>query len=146
VDPAWERSDLLGRPAEADDGRIYVPNPGEGSVLVVAADGSSQESFGHRGTKRGEFAFPVGVTIGPKGIVLVLDRMKHSVLVFGPDNVFQGEFSRFGFGPGDLYFPMGIAALPDGRVYVAQGFQGRVQVFRLGDATPPDSGAAPGGR
>jgi len=135
VDPAWERSDLLGRPAEAADGRIYVPNAGSGVVHVVEADGSSHTSFGRRGTKRGELAFPVGVAFAPGDVVLVLDQMKHTILVYDAACRFVTELGRFGFSAGELYFPVAIAAGPDGRVYVAQGFEGRVQTYRLADSS-----------
>jgi DNA-binding beta-propeller fold protein YncE len=131
VDATWERADLLGRPAAAEDGRIYVPNAGLGIVDVVAPDGASHETFGRKGTKRGELAFPVGVAFLPDGGVLVLDQVKHTLLGFDPTHRFVDEFATFGFRPGDLYFPVGVAAARDGRVYVAQGFEGRVQVFRL---------------
>ena len=149
-DPTWERADLLGRPVEGPDGRIFVANAGVGQVLVVQGDGSSQTSFGSRGTKRGELAFPVSVAIAPKGMLLVVDRMKHSVLVFDSGLRFVTEFGHAGFAPGDLYFPASADAAPDGRVWVAEGFQGRVMLYRLEDpadsgrpSPPPDASATP---
>lgn len=132
-DPSWERSDLLGRPAEAPDGSIHVPDAGRGFVVVVAADGSRQTVFGSAGAKRGELAFPVGVAFAPGGLILVLDQMKHTVLLFDADHQFVNEVGGVGERPGELYNPVGIAGGPDGRVYVSQGFQGRVQVFRLAE-------------
>jgi DNA-binding beta-propeller fold protein YncE len=146
VEPSWERADLLGRPAESPGGRIYVPNPGVGAVEVVEADGSGHVTFGSRGTKRGELMFPVGVAFGPGGLVLVLDRGKQCVVGFDPAHQFAGEFGRFGLRTGELYFPVAIAAAGDGRVWIAQGFEGRVQIFRLGEpdsAEPALGGAKP---
>ncbi|HMB68187.1 MAG TPA: hypothetical protein VKU85_02710, partial [bacterium] len=130
-DPDWERADLLGRPAEAPDGTLYVPHGGLGAVLAVGADGAPTGEFGASGTKRGELAFPVAVAVGTGGNVLVLDRVRHAVLVYGPDRRYRTEFGHVGYSPGDFYHPLGLAAAADGRTWVAQGFEGRVQQFRL---------------
>jgi DNA-binding beta-propeller fold protein YncE len=129
--PEWERADLLGQPAEAGDGRIYVPSADRGAVFLVSSDGRSDGAFGSHGTKRGELASPVGVAFAPDGHVLVLDQMRHVVLVFDSDHRFVTEFGHVGSGPGDFYFPLAIAAASDGRVFISQGFEGRVQVFRF---------------
>jgi DNA-binding beta-propeller fold protein YncE len=139
ADPALERSDLLGRPAEASDGTIYVPSAGLRMILVVSGDGRLMTSFGVPGIKRGELSFPVAVTIGPDQKILALDRMRHRILVFDSSHNFLGESGRLGFAPGDLYHPLAIAGSPDGRVYVAQGYKGRIQVFRV-----LDTASAPG--
>jgi DNA-binding beta-propeller fold protein YncE len=128
-----ERSDLLGRPAEEDDGSILVPDARGGIVLVVSADGEVLPSFGVRGVKDGELAFPVAVAFGPQGEILVLDQMKHKILLYSAERVWLAEFGSVGFVPGTFYNPLGIAAAPDGRVFVAQGYEGRIQVFRLTD-------------
>lgn len=136
ADTTSDRSDLLGRPAEAPDGSIYVPAAGLRTVFVVSSDGQSTTSFGSPGAKRGELAFPVGVAFGSDGRVFVLDRMRHRILIFDSDHKFLGESGRLGFAPGQLYHPLAIAASPDGRVYVAQGFKGRIQVFRTLETAP----------
>jgi outer membrane protein assembly factor BamB len=138
-----ERADLLGRPAEAEDGRIYVPNPAAGTVEVVEPDGSSHATLGRRGTKRGELAFPVGVAFAPGGVVLVLDRLKHSIVAYDADRRFVKEYGTYGFAPGSLYYPSAIGTFPDGRVYVAQGYQGRVQVFRFQDEADDSAPSEP---
>ena len=143
VEPTWERSDLLGRPAEAADGRLYVPNAGSGMVEVVTADGSSQVSFGRRGTKRGELAFPVGVAFGKGNLVLVLDRMKQCIVCYDTTQRFVVELGKYGLRTGEIYFPSGIAAGTDGRVYIAQAYGGRVQVFRMEDEASPEAAPPP---
>lgn len=131
-----EMQDLLGRPAEAADGRIYIPGGRLRRVLVLSTDGQPLTTFGVPGAKRGQFTFPVGVAFGPDAAVLVLDRMRHRVLVFDASHKFQGEYGRMGEAPGSLYHPVALAASADGRVLVAQGYQGRVQAFRLIDTSP----------
>lgn len=120
----------LGKPAEAPDGRLYLPLGGERRVAVLSADGESLESFGASGTGVGRLSFPVGVAFCPDGNIAVLDRMRGVVLVYDASHAFQTEFGQSGWGDGELYFPVAIAAAPDGRIYIAQGFLGRVYVFR----------------
>jgi hypothetical protein len=121
----------LGRPAEAPDGRLYVPGGDLRAVLVLSADGEFLAAFGRFGSAPGRMVLPVGVTFGPAGEVLVLDRLRAKILLFSTTHEFVTEFGNMGFRPGQLYHPVALAATPDGRIYVAQGFQGRVQVFRL---------------
>lgn len=120
----------IGKPAEAPDGRLYLPLGGERRVAVLSADGESLESFGVPGTGPGRLSFPVGVTFCPDGNTAVLDRMRGVVLFYDSSYVFQAESGQSGWGARDFYFPSAIASAPDGRVYVAQGFLGRVHVFR----------------
>ncbi len=121
----------MGRPAEASDGRIYVPGGDLRHIIVLAADGALLDTFGRFGSSPGRMSFPVAVAFGPQGEVLVLDRMRACVLVFDSDHTFVTEFGKLGFRPGQLYHPLALAATPEGRIYVAQGFEGRVQVFRM---------------
>jgi hypothetical protein len=121
----------LGRPAEAPDGRIYVPGADLRVVLVLSADGEPLSAFGRFGSSVGRFVLPVGVAFGPSGEVLVLDRLRAKILVFDPQHEFVTEFGSLGFGPGQFYHPAALAATAGGKVYVAQGFQGRIQAFRL---------------
>jgi len=123
----------LGRPAEASDGRIYVPCGILHNVMVFSEDGKELEEFGEFGTGRGKFVFPVGVAIGPEESILVLDRMRHKVLMFDSDHNLLGDFGSMGAGRGQFYHPAAIAASDNGTVYVAQGYNGRVQVFNIRD-------------
>jgi DNA-binding beta-propeller fold protein YncE len=133
---------FFGRPAEAGDGRIYVPGGELHSILVFSPSGEPLTSFGRAGTARGELASPAGIAFGTLDRILVLDRMRHTVLLYGSDHRFLGEFGTLGSKPGGFYHPLAIAALPDGRLWVAQGFQGRVQAFHLTEeeeASPAES-------
>lgn len=129
-DPA-ARDTQLDRPAEAPDGTIYVPGGDQRRVFVVTADGRPAGDFGEFGSAPGRMVLPVGVGFGPQDTILVLDRMRAKILVFGPDHRFQSEFGSLGARPGQFYHPAALASTPDGRLYVAQGFLGRVQVFRV---------------
>jgi DNA-binding beta-propeller fold protein YncE len=123
----------LGRPAESPDGRIYLPVGKTKNVMIFSADGKILETMGEFGTGPGKFVFPVGVAMGPGGLVLILDAMRHKVLMFDSDHNFLSEFGGMGAGLGQLYHPSAIAASEDGKVYVAQGYESRVQVFNIRD-------------
>jgi len=93
-------------------------------------------------------AMPIPLQIPPAprledGEPFTLDRMRHVVLIFDEQHEFLGEFGRVGYRGGDFYHPLGIAAAPDGRVWVAQGFEGRVQLYRLQLEEPPTEEPAP---
>lgn len=150
--PDFESRELLGCPAEARDGTLMIPGVTLGRVVRVSADGRVLPGFGVPGAKRGELAFPVAVTVGPEGDVLVLDRMRHVVLIYSenPDAKpgmapyrFENEYGRLGYRPGDFYYPTAMVADPDGQVFISQGFEGRVQVYHLFDTM--DASKLPGG-
>lgn len=127
-----EFTELVGRPAEAPDGTVYLPGGQARAVFVFSSDGEYLTSFGRPGSGRGEFSFPVDVAFVPEGVI-VLDRMRHTVLLFDSNHEFICELGGFGGGRGGLYHPLSIAVSPAGLVYVAQGYQGRVQVFSIQD-------------
>jgi DNA-binding beta-propeller fold protein YncE len=121
----------LGRPAEAPDGRLLLPIPGNRQVAVLSAQGEFETAFGTPGGAQGRLSFPVGVAFCPDGTIAVLDRMRHIVLLYDEHYQFMAEFGKFGTGPTDLYYPAAIATTADGRVYVAQGLEGRIHMFRF---------------
>jgi DNA-binding beta-propeller fold protein YncE len=125
---------MLGRPAEAPDGKLYVPGGELHEVLILSPDGDPLTSFGEMGSAAGHLIFPVGVGFAPDGRVLVLDRMRHTVLLYDHQLKFVTEFGGFGAGQGQFYHPVALAASPAGLFYVAQGFESRIQVFRLLDS------------
>ena len=125
----------LGRPAEAPDGRIYVPGGDLRLILVLSHDGRLLETFGRFGSAPGRVTLPVAIDFGPDGEVLVLDRLRAKILIYSPTHEFLAEFGSIGFRPGQFYHPLSIATAGDGLVYVTQGFEGRVQVFRLSQRT-----------
>ncbi|MFN2369916.1 MAG: hypothetical protein ABR506_02050, partial [Candidatus Krumholzibacteriia bacterium] len=133
------RETQLDRPTEGPDGTIYVPGGDQRQVFVVTADGRAAGAFGEFGSAPGRMVLPVGVACGPGGTILVLDRMRAKILVFGPDHEFQSEFGSVGARPGQFYHPAAIAATPDNKICVAQGFLGRVQVFRVFSAESGDT-------
>lgn len=135
--PEGLSGEQLGRPAEAPDGRLYIPGGDLRRVLVCSAEGVLEGSFGRFGSAPGRMVMPVAIDFGPGGEVLVLDRLRARILVYGPDHRFITEFGSLGLGPGQFYHPLSLAVSDEGRVYVTQGFEGRVQVFQLAASTMP---------
>lgn len=132
----------LGRPAEAPDGRLYVPLGGNRHVAVYTAAGEPESMFGTPGSNRGRFSFPVGVAFCPEGNIAVLDRMRAAVLIFDAAHKFLAEFGRLGGGERDFYYPISLAVSPNGHLYVAQGYGSRVHVFRVEDSRSIDAAKA----
>jgi DNA-binding beta-propeller fold protein YncE len=126
----------LGRPAEDGEGLIYVPGGNLRKILVLQSDGKFLSSFGKFGSAEGYFSFPVAVSFSPEGSLMVLDRMRHKIIVFDQEHNFIAEFGSMGAAPGQFYHPVAMATDAGGRVFVAQGFQGRVQVFRMTETRP----------
>ena len=134
------RNTQFGRPSQAPDGRIYIPGGDQRQVFVVTADGRAAGNFGRFGSAPGRMVLPVAVGFGPNATVLVLDRMRAKVLVFGADLEYQSEFGSVGSRHGQFYHPSDLASTPDGKIYVAQGFLGRIQVFRVFDSQESGAG------
>ena len=135
---------VLGRPAEAPDGRIYVPGGALHLVLVFGADGARSGNFGRFGTGTGRFVFPNGLAFGPDGEIFVLDRLRHVVLHFDAEHRFVSEFGHFGQGVGELYHPLAIATSASGGLYLAQGYMGRVQGYQMIDTQKVERGRGGG--
>jgi ABC-type Fe3+ transport system permease subunit/DNA-binding beta-propeller fold protein YncE len=83
---------------------------------------------------------PVGITVGPDGLVYVADTHQNRVLVLRPQSdgtaTLQAEFGAYGEGPGQFIYPTDVAIVPteDGvgvdRIYVAEyGGNDRISVF-----------------
>jgi DNA-binding beta-propeller fold protein YncE len=127
---------FLGRPCETAQGNIIIPGGNMRRILVLDEQGNTLRTFGEFGSAEGYVSFPVAAATTPDGMILILDRMRHKILAFDQDCRFVSEFGSMGSASGQFYHPVAMAADAENRVYVAQGFQGRVQVFRYAGAVP----------
>jgi len=84
-------------------------------------------TWGRFGTGEGEFNYPYGIAVDPKGYVYVTDPGLHRVQKFTAAGVFVAMWGTPGSGDGQFDNPFGIAADPFGRLYVVD--DNRVQKF-----------------
>jgi DNA-binding beta-propeller fold protein YncE len=73
---------------------------------------------------------PTGLTVDPKGEILVADTHYHRVLRYSPDGALLSQFGSEGGAPGQFLYPTCIAVGADGSLYVSEyGGSDRIQVF-----------------
>jgi uncharacterized protein (TIGR03663 family) len=84
--------------AIAPDGKtVYVTDTGNKRVVSFDASGKELTSWGHDGSKPGEFIEPVGIAVDQSGQVFVADTGNHRVQVFDGQGKFLREFPMFGW-------------------------------------------------
>lgn len=77
----------------------------------------------------GRLGKPVGLSVGPDGLLYVPDTHYHRVLVFTPDGTEVRRWGALGTGPGQFTYPTDIA-FHNNRIFVAEyGDNDRIQVF-----------------
>lgn len=106
-----------------------------GSVFVVDKSGRIQR-FGEDGhyelswpLPKTDEGFPVGLSVDPRGRLLVADTHNHRVLVFDRDGGLVASFGRHGTGDGEFLLPTDVTVDSDGRYYVAE-YQGNDRITR----------------
>ena len=80
------------------------------------------------------FRYAVNLTLGPEGMVYVLQRgastqMNVSVKICNVDEEFSGDFGSYGSEPGQMMWPAAIALDSRQRLYIADEWNQRISVF-----------------
>jgi len=107
-------------------GRVYVSDSCYGRVFKLAPSGKVLQIWGQHDHHPGRFSGVAGVTVGPKGNVLVAETFR--ILKFSPSGRLLGSFRKSDY-PGYPFSPTGIAVDGHGIIYVADAENYRV--FKL---------------
>ncbi|MBI5444181.1 MAG: hypothetical protein HY900_23590 [Deltaproteobacteria bacterium] len=113
-------------------GRIYLVSAETGKVYVYGPDESFLFSFGKKGGSPGTLSTPSGVAVDEdRGLVYVVDYMRHTVLGYDLSGNLQLEFGGRGTGEGWFNYPADIAVIQGGQVVVADQFNNRAQALEV---------------
>jgi DNA-binding beta-propeller fold protein YncE len=110
--------------------RLFVVDSHLHQVLVYNLDTLQNiATVGKRGTKNGQFIFPVGVGVNRDGYFAVTDTGSCSVEVFSPDFKFVRRIGKQGDRPGYFTRPKGVAFDSEGNIWVVDAAFNNVQIF-----------------
>lgn len=100
-------------------------------VRLYGLDGNLRKIVGTRGTATCTLAFPTAAALAGADELVIVDQQRMLVMRWSvASNRCLGEYIGLGDAPGFLYYPMDLALDRSGQLFVAQGFQGRVQMYR----------------
>jgi len=121
--------------AVGKDHQIYIMDGVNNRVKVFDERGKFKFSFGGKGTTKGKFSIPVGITTDSAGRVYVADTGNRRIQVFSSGGVFERQISLPPGDKGKPREPVDVAvAEPLKQIYVADNDNHQVLVF----ASPGD--------
>ncbi len=110
--------------------RLFVVDSHLHQVLVYNMETLQNiATVGKRGTKNGEFNYPIGVGVNRDGYIAVTDTGSCSVQIFSPDFKFVRRFGGRGDRPGYFTRPKGVAFDSEGNIWVVDAAFNNVQIF-----------------
>ena len=110
--------------------RLFVVDSHLHQVLVYNLDTLEfMSAVGNRGTKDGEFNFPVGIAVNREGYFAVTDTGSCSVQIFSPDLKFVRRFGSQGISPGNFIRPKGVAFDSEDNIWVVDAAFNNFQIF-----------------
>jgi sugar lactone lactonase YvrE len=111
---------------------LLVAVPSFSQIQLYDLDGRPRKTLGIKGTAMCTLGFPTAAALAVGGDELVIvDQQRMLVLRWSvASNRCLGEYIGLGDLPGYLYYPMDLALDRSGQLFVAQGFEGRVQMYR----------------
>ena len=103
------------------NGMVIYKVPGTPPPRLSALPEAVSNMFeGGRGTGKGEFDSPIGITVDRNGNVLVADTNNGRIEKFSPTGAFLNIIGTKGSGHGQLGEPNGVAVDGAGNIYVAE--------------------------
>jgi len=118
-----------------DDGsKIFVVDTGgvsssKHTIHVFDGEGSFLYNIGKRGNGEGELNLPLNATVGPKGLLYVVDGGNFRVQAFDQEGNFKFTLGAVGKRTGQFARPKNVAVDKDGNIYVSDAAFGNVQIF-----------------
>jgi DNA-binding beta-propeller fold protein YncE len=110
-------------------GRLLVADAGHHRIVVLGTDGKILLTFGAEGSQDGQFRSPSDVLVDPLGNVIVADTFNNRLQIFDLQGNHRKTIGTLGDNPGQFREPAGLALAED-VLYVANGWNGRVDLFR----------------
>ncbi|HEV2106774.1 MAG TPA: hypothetical protein VGR16_00770 [Thermomicrobiales bacterium] len=107
---------------------IYVVDTGNERVQVFGLDGSFRRAFGGFGGEPGHLIEPVGIAVGPDGLIYVADSGNARISIFQPDGTPVAQWPVPSW-EGQTYFEPYLAFGPDGLLYATSRATGSVEIF-----------------
>ena len=136
-------------------GRLYLVSPETSHIYVYSPEETFLFKFGEKGGTPRKLSQPRALAIDEKrGLIFVVDFMRHTLLTYDMTGKFLFEIGGRGTTPGWFNFPYDIAVNRQGHIIVADQFNRRVQVldvqyagalpfFRTGTADAASEEASP---
>ena len=116
---------------------IYVVDTGNERVQVFGLDGTFRRTWGGYGSEPGQLREPVGIAVGPDGLIYVADSDNARISVFTPEGSPVRQFPVQAWTGGSYIEPY-LTFGQDGRLYATSQVTGSVEVFDP-NGTPLDS-------
>jgi DNA-binding beta-propeller fold protein YncE len=113
------------------NGILFVADAGRHTVVRFDLNGKYIGEFGRRGDAKGEFNFPVSITVGAADTsgLYVVDALNHRVQEFDTAGRYLSSFGRHGNVSGCFASPKSIARDSDGDLYVTDALMDNIQIF-----------------
>ena len=115
--------------AVRNNGDIVVIEWGAHCVTVMDKEGNKIRSFGTKGTKEGQFTFPLAVAISADGHILVTDKHRLQKLTTTGVCIKSTSNNTSISAQPQFFYPQGIAVHSTGQIFVADSGNNRIQVF-----------------
>lgn len=126
-----EARDLIVGHVDVYGERVLLSLSSSAQVRLFDLDGKHVRTVGMRGTAACTLAFPTAAALAGDDEVVIVDQQRMVVMRWAvSSNRCLGDYIGLGDAPGYLYFPMDLALDRSGQLFVAQGFEGRVQMYR----------------